>query len=470
MRVLLINPSLLQAEIGHYSKRLEKGRGVYPSLGLCYVASSLKKKGHQVSIVDWDTEPNPLETVREKIGGLNPQVVGFYTMTWTFRQVNEIVRRIREWKPDVKFVAGGPNVSSFPKHTLELGEFDYAVQGEGEETVTELMNHLEGGISCKDIKGLIWRDNGSIVQNAPRSLNNDLDGVAFPAWELLHPERYHDVFAQKSIFATLVGTRGCPWSCTFCDRKNRMGSLWRTRSPQNIAQEMKWLNLQSGVSEFMFFDDNFVIDKKWIREVCEEIKRNDLDILWECRARVDMVDKPVLQAMKEAGCYRIRYGMEAGDDNILRVLKKGITVEQIKECSRITKEVGIEIFAYFMMGSPYETPETLKKTLNLAMEIDADFTIFSKTILIVGSELFDWGVKEGYISKDYWVDYLQGKETNPAPALSTKELPEHFVDEYISYANKMFYLRPGYVLRRLANIKSFSQFYRQINMARAFFG
>ncbi len=469
MNILLINPSLISSEIQHYSKTFEKQRGIYPSLGLSYIASSINNNGHRAVIVDCDAEGKNYEkAIEEAIEQYNPKMVGFYVMTWTFRQVLGILRKIKEKKPGIISVAGGPNICSFPKASLDLSEIDFAIQGEGEDAILELINCIETKGDFSKIDNLIWRNNGQVIENKTRDLKKNLDEIGFPSWEILPLYRYYDVFTRYRNFATMIATRGCPFNCTFCDRKNRMGRLWRSRSPGNIVKEMSLLNREYGIKEIMFFDDNFIMDKKWIYKFCDEIKAQDLNILWECRARVDLIDSPLLKAMKQSGCYRIRYGMESGDNRILKILKKDITVEQIKECARITKEEGIEIFAYFMMGSPYETEDTLKKTLNLALEIDADFTLFSKTILIVGSELFDWAVQNGYVKKDYWIDYLQGRESNSAPSLSTKELPESIVDNYISLANKKFYLRPSYLIRRLASIKTPSQFIRQARMAQAF--
>ena len=468
MNILLINPSLISSEIQHYSKTLEKQRGIYPSLGLSYVASSLIRAGHKVAIVDCDTEENSWERIKIEIIESKPHLVGFYVMTWTFRQAVELLKKIKNLKSDIISVIGGPNVSSFPKISLEISNFDFAIQGEGEETITELIDCIKSYGDASHIKGLIWRRDDKIVENPLRNFRDNLDEIFFPSWQILPIYRYHDVFTQNRYFATMMATRGCPFNCTFCDRKNRMGKVWRNRSPENIVKEIKLLNVRYGIKEFMFFDDNFIIDKQWVYRLCDEILSKDLNILWECRARVDTVDKPLVRAMKRSGCYRIRYGMESGDDEILKVLKKDITVEQIRECARITKEEDIEVFSYFMMGSPYETENTLKKTLDLALEIDADFTLFSKTILIVGSELFDWAVDESYINRDYWIDYLLGKETNSAPSLSTKELPEEVVDRYISLANKKFYLRPRYILKRLMKIKTPNQFIRQARMASAF--
>ena len=459
MRILLINSSLKQAEIGHYSKTLEKCRGIYQPLGLGYISASLISDGHIVDVLDWDTEEKPLEKLFQLLER-NPEVVCFYLMTWTFREGSALLDYIKTFKKDIISIAGGPQVSSFPSETLELSQFDFSIQGEAEYTIKELINAIKFNLKLDDINGLIWRGNGIIV-NKPRKLEDDLDKLPFPTRWNFPIEKYNDVFTINHHFATLIASRGCPYQCIFCDRKNRMGSTWRVRSPQNIIQEMEHINITYGIKEFMFFDDNFIVEKKWVIDFCAKVE--PYDFKWECRARVDKVDRQLLRILHWAGCYRIRYGMESGDDEILKILRKDITVEQIRECAKLTKEARIEIFAYFMMGSPFETPETMQRTIDLAMEIDADFTLFSRTILIPGSEMFNWAVIKNYIDKNYWLNFLKGIETNPAPVLP---IPQ--ADEFIKKANRQFYLRPSYIFNRLRKIKSFNQFYKQVKMGKAF--
>jgi len=461
LRILLINPSLKLADIGHYSKVIEKQRGIYPPLGLAYIASVLEKDNHSVKIIDCDTDLDGIYNIDNIALNFNPDLIGVYVMTWTFRQANKIIEKIKRKLPNIKTVIGGPNVSSFPILSLRYSKFDFAVQGEGERTIKELTNALENDKDLREIKGLIFRSGDKIIVNKPRELISNLDEIPFPSWHLLPISRYYDVFTRKKKFVTIITSRGCPFNCTYCDKLNRMGSEWRSRSAKNITDEIEMLYNKYDIKEFMFFDDNFIIDKKRVYELCDEILRRRLKVLWECRARVDMVDLALLKKMKQAGCYRIRYGMEAGDNHILKVLKKGITIKQIIETSKITKQAGIELFAYFMMGSPEETPGTLKKTLKLAVKLDPDFVAFSRTILIIGSELFEWGVMNKQMSKDYWKIFLLGKEKDPAPGISSKELPADYVNQFVSYSERKFYLRPSYLLKRLKSIRSFTQFYRQ---------
>ena len=466
MKILLINPSLKEAEISHYKKKVEKNRGVYTPLGLCYIASSLINKNHLVKIIDCDIEENYIEKIENTLKEFDPEIVGFYVMTWTYRQTKEIARKIKKYNSEIKTIVGGPQPTTFPKLSINCPEFDFGVISEGETTIQELISAIKNHNSFDKIKGLVFKKKSEVIVNSKRELIKDLDLIPFPARNLLPVNKYFDIFTKKRNFATLIASRGCPFKCSFCDRDNRMGRYWRVRSPKNIIQEIKEIQKKYNINEFMFFDDNLTSDKKWILRLCDLIKKEKLKIIWECRTRVDLVDKKILVAMKQAGCYRIRFGFESGNNKILKIIQKDITVEQSLKCAEICKETKMEIFGYFMMGSPYETEKNLKETLNLALKINPDFALFSKTILIPNTEIFDWAVKNNYIKKDYWEKYLSGKEINSAPALNTRELPEKIVNKYISLANKKFYLRFNYLLKRILSIRNWQQFLSQLKMAK----
>ncbi|OGC47069.1 MAG: hypothetical protein A3A94_03430 [Candidatus Portnoybacteria bacterium RIFCSPLOWO2_01_FULL_43_11] len=462
MRILLINPSLHQATTGQYKEDVEKGRGVYPPLGLAYIAAVLLKNNHQVKMIDYDIEGSEAEIkIENTCRDFKPQIVGFYAMTWSYGQAKRLAKKIKEIDRNIIALIGGPNATCLPEPTLEFGDFDFGILGEGEETIIELIEKLEGknNLEFEKILGLVFKKDGQIIINPPRPLIKDLNAIPFPARHLLPIKKYFDVFSREKRFATIIATRGCPFNCVFCDRKNRMGRTWRMRSPENIEQEIKEVIDQYGIREFMFFDDNFIIDKEWAYEVCERLKK--LNIIWECRERVDMVDEPILRAMKSAGCYRIRFGFESGDNRILNVLKKGITVEQSLKCAQICKKIGLEIYGYFMIGAPEETPQTIERTINLALKIEPSFAIFSKTILIPGSELFEYGVSTGQIDKDYWPRFLLGRETNGAPSLSSELLPEKLVDQYVKKADRKFYFRLKFIFKKILEVKSFKHLISQ---------
>ncbi len=467
MRILLINPSLIEANVGHYKKATERQRGIYPSLGLSYIAAVLENEGHQVKVVDYDAEKNALEIILDLASQFQPSLVGFYTMTWTFREAAALAKKIKPLAPKAKFVVGGPNVTCLPKASLEEDVFDFGVVSEGEETIKELVNEIEKEApDLSRVKGIIYKENSQLKANDPRLLIDDLNSLPLPARDLLPMKNYFDISTRRKHFATLLATRGCPFQCTFCDRRNRMGRRWRVRSTENIISEIKQIKDNYQIKEFMFFDDNFIVDKEWVRRLCQQIINEKLNIIWECRARVDMVNEEILKIMRQAGCYRIRFGFESGNNKILKILKKGITVEQSLACAEMCKKAKIEMFGYFMMGSPYETEKNLQETMDLALKIDPSFALFSKTILIPGSELFDWAVKNNYIRPDYWSRFVKGAEKDGAPSLDTPQLPERIVDHYISLANKKFYLRPKYLFKRLTALENWDQLVSQMKMAK----
>lgn len=470
MKILLINPSLIEANIGHYEEAAEKQRGIYPSLGLGYVAAVLKKENHEVKIIDCDAEKINIDEVENMFKKYQPDLVGFYIMTWTYAQANKIAKKIKAINPAIKIMVGGPGITCMPTTAIKYGNFDFGVISEGELTVVELVKTIDKNLGDFDkIKGLVFKKDGEAVITEPRLLIQSLDLIPFPARHLIPIKNYFDVFTREKHFATIIATRGCPFNCTFCDRNNRMGRSWRVRSPKNIVDEIEKIKSEYNIKEFMFFDDNLIVSKEWTYRLCDEILKRKLKIIWECRARADMLmDEKLVKTIKKAGCYRIRIGFESGDNEVLKTVKKGITVEQSLKCAAVCKKVGMEIFGYFMMGSPYETEKTLQKTLDLALKINPSFALFSKTILIPGSELFEWGVTNGYIAQDYWEKFLQGEEKNGAPTIDAPQLPEKIVDKYIGLANKKFYLRPKYLLKKILAIRSPYQLWRQAKMAKDF--
>ncbi|MBN1353342.1 MAG: cobalamin-dependent protein [Candidatus Omnitrophica bacterium] len=464
MRILLVNPSIRQEKTGHYDPGIERARGSYPSLGLLYIAAVLREKGHDVRVFDMDAEREPKRKLAELIDNFEPPVIGIHVMTWTFHQADEIARFVKKKNPKTVLIAGGAAVTSMPEAFMKYSAFDFGVIGEGEETVVELADAICRNRDMRGIKGIIFRASNDIIKNPSRPFIENLDTVPAPARNLVRLERYYDVFTARSRFATVVTSRGCPYKCVYCDRTNRMGHRWRSFPNARIVEEIKELKDFYKIDEIMFFDDEFVTDPHKTMELCEMISGSGLDVVWECRARVDVVTPGLLKAMKKAGCYRIRYGFESGDDGILGVLKKDITVKQSLACAEMTKDAGIEIFGYFMLGCPSETDKTMEKTLKLALEIDPEFAVFSKVMLIPGSQLFDWAVSKKLVAPDYWDRFFAGNAGNRTPTISTKDLPEERVDAFIRMANKKFYSRPGFIMKKLSKIRGISQLTRQARM------
>ena len=245
----------------------------------------------------------------------------------------------------------------------------------------------------------------------------------------------------------MVTSRGCPYQCAFC-AKQPSDLRYRTRSASKIVDEMQEVIKNYNVREIMFYDDTITTNRKHIESICNEIIERGLNISWETPARVNEIDKNLLALMKKAGCLRIRYGVESGDPEILKSMRKGVSLEMTKEVFRLTKEAGIQTFAYFMVGYLHDTAESIKNTLNFAKILAPDLVMFTLTVPAPKTPLYDLVRKEGLIKGDYWQDFTLGKEKDRIPYLLAD------ADKWVKKCYHSFYFRPNYVLKSLSEIRS----------------
>ena len=248
-----------------------------------------------------------------------------------------------------------------------------------------------------EIKGILYKENGEIKITAPRGYIQDLDALPFPARHLYPPlSEYRPVPASfiKLPLGHIMTSRGCPYQCIFCDRKI-FGNSFRARSPKNVVDELEELINVHGAKEIKFFDDTFTLDKKRVLEIFKEMKRRNLKFPWSCLTRVNHVDAELLKEMKTAGCWQISYGLESGDQRMLNIMKKGTTVEQNRNAVIWAKKTGLNVRAFFVLGMPGETPESLKKTVEFAKSLPIDIVTFYSVTLYPGNELYEMAKKEG---------------------------------------------------------------------------
>lgn len=452
MRILLIYPRY-GTEVSSLAKLLETK---IPPLGLAYLASALEERGHQVKIIDAEAEKIDFEELGKRAKEYKPGLIGISTATLIFKKTREVAGYLKKIIPQTPIVVGGPHLSSFPIITLEFNEFDFGIAGEGEITICELAEALEDKRKFEEVKGLVFRQGEKIIKTEPREFISNLDILPFPAWHLLSLEKYHDILTKRKRFATMISSRGCPFNCIYCDPECRMGKKFRVRSPENLIKEVELLYNKYQTREICFYDDTFTVDKERVIKFCQELIKKELDLVWECRTRVDCVNEDLIKIMKRAGCYRIRFGIEAANENILRILKKGINKEQIRYAFSWCKKYGIETFAYFMLGCPEETKETVEESINLALEINPDYVMFSPTLLHgQNTELFKWASENGYIKSDYWTRWLKGENLETFPVLDTEKLKKEEILHYTQIAYRKFYFRPIFIWKMLKKCKNF---------------
>jgi radical SAM superfamily enzyme YgiQ (UPF0313 family) len=284
---------------------------------------------------------------------------------------------------------------------------DFIVIGEGERTISSLIKCISNGSKVMDIRGIAYRDNSQIIVTEPAELIADLDVLPFPARHLLDMKYYiQDHFKNFGIkiegynnikSTNLISSRGCPYNCAFCF-KDMWGHKWRGRSAKNLADEMEHLNRVYGINGFFINDDTFVFDRARIFELAAILNERKLNIIWYCNGRINLMDEDLLGVMYDAGCRCICYGIESGNQRIMDSLNKCIKIEDIINVVKLTKNAGIKITGYFMIGMPNETNETIQDTIRLAKELDLDYYGFSITTPLPGTRIYLDAVKKGLIS------------------------------------------------------------------------
>ncbi len=385
-----------------------------PPLGLAYISALLKKNG--ISVCIFDPLPMQAHNMAERLLSIitqhHPKIVGFTATTAQISLIYSLAQAVKANHPKITTIIGGVHATVLPDEVISKPYVDFVVVGEGEHTALELFSAIEssknsaiqGSKKYDGIKGIYFKEGEKIRFTGQRELISNLDELPYPARELLDNEWYSK---RGSLIrglwlrtATIITSRGCPGQCTYCASKLTFGLKIRRRSVQNVIEEINGLIKKYRIQGLFFCDDTLTTDKKWMSEFCTQMAK--LNLIWACQSRVNTVDKDMLKAMKCAGCVQIEYGCESGSQKVLNILKKNITVEQIKKAFALTKEAGIRSMANFMIGNPEETSEDIETTANLAKELKADYTEFWITTPYPGSELFNQAKNKGWLKSEEW--------------------------------------------------------------------
>lgn len=461
MKIFLVNPPLTREEAAGKMKRIIN---LLPPLGIGYIAAVLEKEGFQVKIIDCP----PLNLTQENLYNLlkieKPEIIGFTITTISVRSAIIAAQNAKALLPNALIVIGGSHPTALPEETMREGPFDAGIIGEGEYSFLELAQKFRSGSrDFSDIRSLIYRKDSELILTKDKPLIENLDSLPFPALHLFPPlSKYHPMpgNARKTPYVQMITSRGCPYRCTFCDRRV-FGERYRVRSPKNVVDEIERLIEGYGVREVKFNDDTFTIDQKRVFQICEEILKRNLKIIWACRTHAKNTSRDLLRIMKRAGCWQIGLGLETGDINMLKEINKSMTLEEGKRTITWAKEFGINVKVSFMFGLPGETKETIQRTTDFAKTLKADIVNFHIFIPFPGTELFKRICREGSLLHRNYQYYCQ---LNLPRHIHLPFIPQGLREEQIrqasSVAHKSFYLRPGYIYSQLIQIRSFADVYR----------
>jgi radical SAM superfamily enzyme YgiQ (UPF0313 family) len=452
MKILLIN-----SPAGDIYGSMKSIAGRYFPLGLGYISSYLKKAGHEVRLIDPDAQMMEMGEIAAIARNENPDIIGISSFTPNFHNAAAIATKIRSFS-GAQIILGGIHASTMPGEILKNHpEFDVIVIGEGEATIAELSRISAGGCSCAElnkINGIAFRENGSIIITPPREFIKDVDSLPFPDRAQIDLRLFtlHKHMDIGKRYAEMLTSRGCPFNCTFCASHLTSGRGFRPHSPEYVVNEIKFLRESYGIEHIVFQDDTFTLQESRVTEICERLLRDKISIYWSCWARVNTVNRKLLTLMRKSGCFSIGYGVESGDENVLKAIKKGITLDQCREAFRISHELGLKTLGFFIFGCTGDTPETVEKTVRFAIELNPSIALFTRMIPYPGTEVYQQ--KAADTAAGSWGNY---KYFDATVKQSLENFPGVDLDKLCASANRRFYLRPSYFLKQLFRFRTLSE-------------
>jgi anaerobic magnesium-protoporphyrin IX monomethyl ester cyclase len=425
---------------------------VYPPLGLCYIASVLEKNGFESKIIDANVLKMENEKIIDIISSYNPDLVGIYTNIVSARAAIELGKMIKEFNSKITTVAGGPLATTLPEKFASV--FDIVVRGEGELTLLEFNKHMK----LKGIDGITFSCNGKIFHNKNRNLIENLDTIPFPAFHLLEPNlKKYKCRARKKPVAPILTSRGCPYQCIYCN-KSIFGHSFRARSPENVMSEIQHLVDNYKIKQIDILDDNFTLDPRRAEVICDMIIERGYNIAINCQngVRADRLSEELVGKMKKAGVFKVGIGIESGDKDILKIMKKQLDLEKVKEAIRMFRKNGITTYGFFIFGLPGDTPASMQRTIDFAKEANPTIANFCIAIPFPGTEMFEIVKREGRFLQNMEDGIFSGFYDGEI-FFETKETKKEDVIEFYKKAYKEFYFRPGKIMDIVSSARSLGE-------------
>ena len=393
-----------------------------PPLGICYVAAACESAGAQVQLLDYIISEYRPEKLKQSLDTFNPDIVATTSVTMNFKKAVQILKTAKKYHPHVITMMGGPHVSFDYNNVLRsVQEIDIVVIGESEKTLLDLIPKVMNRNTWQTIPGIAFYENNCVVVTPTQSLIDNLDDLPLPARHLLNITKYHTLGFPVSI----ITSRGCPNQCIFCQGRRMVGQKVRYRSVDKVLDEIEML-MKLGFDLINIADDLFTVNKARVLQFCQMINERKLSFVWSAFSRVNTVDPEILEIMKSAGCYAISFGIESGNTEMLKRIRKGITLNQAKYAVHCCKAAGIRTHASFMVGLPGETSETLNDSLSFAESLDIEYGFhflapFPGTTIREQIDAYDLEI----ISHD-WNEYDANRAIVQTSALKPEDI-ENFV-------------------------------------------
>lgn len=440
-KVLLINPS----ETMRMYKKVKVIVPEAPNLTLATLAAPLVRDGHRVRMLDLAVEKMPADTLTREVKEFKPDFVGITFATPTFYEMVFISNVVRKKMPTAVIIGGGPHASTAPEECLTKSALDIVVIGEGDRTLPEIVR----GMQLQGIKGICFKKDGAYIRTEPRPLIEALNSLELPAWSLYDLKRYKSTrsLTRETLVGFMETSRGCPHRCIYCN-KSVFGSRVRLKSPERVVDEMQYL-LDIGFKEIHPQDDAFSVDLRRAKRICEIILARNMKFPWVLGngLRIDMVDEEFLKLAYRSGCYKVQFGIESASQDILDRINKRLDLSKVKDVVEMSHRIGLEVATFFIFGLPGETEESLKKGIELAIELNTLYTKVSILTPYPGTPIWNEWVAKGHIKSKDWSLYNFHNDT--FQIYDHPDIDMNLVYKYYRLFYRGFYFRLTYLIKRL---------------------
>jgi len=447
MRISLVNPPC-NLKLPYHIKSF------CPSipLGLAYVASVLLEDGHEVNVIDCPAEGRETQAmedgvctiglswndIKSRLSEFNPNIVGIAcAFSSRFKNALAVAAIAKEVNPNIKTVMGGIHPTILPEETLSHENVDFAVLGEGEATTIKLLRRINKGANdFSNIDGFGWKLRNHVTVNPKTTFIQDLDKIPFPARHLFPMKEYFNArrsarweTGKESVSNpqrnTVITSRGCPFTCTFCSIHASWGYKWRSRSPRNVVDEIKDMTQTYGTNQVSFEDDNLTLNRERMMKICRLILGEKLEIQWDTPngVSVQTLDKELLTLMKRSGCRTLKFGIESGDPHLLsNVIHKPLTINKVRQVVELCKQLGIFTIGNFVLGMPEETCASIQRTIDLACALPLDELNAAIATPYPKTRLYDFCLEKGYIKEYSYTDFPADDSMETTAMINTPTL------------------------------------------------
>ncbi len=412
---------------------------------MAMLLTNVEQNGFKAAMLDTNLEREPLAALEREIKRRRPKLLGITSYSATIANAEKIALKAKQVDDQLTVLLGGFHATAEPEQCLtDYDGFDYVVHGEGELALVDLMDRLLNHKPLTDAPNLAYRNGDEITVNPQGPIIEDLDLLPFPDIDSARFLRYEPTPPNYYSLPTigLMASRGCPYKCTFCATHFQWNQTMRRMSRGLLVDWLEKFVTDWGIRDFRFFDDTFTIPKKEVVEFCEEVIRRGLKVHWNCYSRVDTIDRELAKLMKRAGCYHVKFGIEAGTQQSLDLIKKNITLQRAREAIHEVKSAGLETKASFILGIHEESLEQSRQTMNFALGLDLDYATFSIMMIFPGSEDYAQWKAAGRIPEGFKWDKPIYSSPNDLGVLKS----------LLKEAYRRFYLRPKFALGMLSSL------------------